>query len=380
MPKLGLIASLSGPKEKIGTGMARSLELGIDLAREQSGGSDAPVEVLEFDDHGNAHDALMAYRACREAGCDAIVGPADSDSMRAILAEAGEPAPVLFSTIATATQLTERPVSGFFRLTTPDAARVAMLVQTILQIYGRKPIRVFAARGNPHCYAQSLKQDVTSHLDTLGLDYSVQDFSTGRLEIDLPAKGEPVLVCAVSADSVKLAEALRKSKCRNQVFGFGSNTNWFHRSTIGSIVVADLDRDGTDERLQASLKQLEDSHLVSDPSLPTVNAGYIVQTLARQLDEASAQSLRTRLHEAPVSGIFGPLSFTQKGEMAGFEQISPLRVKRRLGRYWFSALRRREKPTFHDIDWVRSATLNATNLILAILGVLVGILGVWLSR
>lgn len=378
---IGLIASLSGSKERIGRGVLRSFEFTLEEQRTRLGAEAPRVELVVADDRGQVFDALRAMQHCADRSCLAVIGPGDSDSFQAIAADARFHGIPLIATLATGSDLGLADRGNFFRFTTPNNARAELLLLQAHRMMPKAKLEVFVLSGAPETYSQSLKRDVLAVAAEHGLTCEVQDFSAGVIDVKLPSKAAAIVICAPSAAAVDLLRHLRRKGANNQAFGFGSNTNFLASDASGLIVVCDLDRYDANPKVRRRLEQFAAKYPVErDPSLPSMNAaGVILSALHELRDELSALPLgeaRSRfaahLASETFDGLFGPLSFTRRGEMAGFEQIVLSRVRKVSGGYTFSALRDREKPIRHRRS--SAAELFASGI--GIVGAVTGLVGV----
>lgn len=378
---IGLIASLSGSKERIGRGVLRSFEFTLDEQRARLGAEAPEVELIVADDRGQVFDALRAMQDCAEKSCLAVIGPGDSDSFQAIVSDPRFDSIPLIATLATGSDLGLGARGNFFRFTTPNIARAELLVLQAHRMMPKAKLEIFALSGAAETYSQSLKRDVLAVAAEHKLACEVQDFSAGVIDVRLPAKSAAIIICAPSAAAVDLLRHLRRKRVNNQVFGFGSNTNFLASDANGLIVVCDLDRYDANPKVRRRLEQFAAKYPVErDPSLPSMNAAGVVLSALHDLrDELAALPLnaaRSRfaahLASETFDGLFGPLSFTRRGEMAGFEQIVLSRVRKISGGFTFAALRDQEKP----IRYRRASVAELFASGIGVVGAVTGLVGV----
>ena len=355
--RIGVVATLSGPNDKLGRGVLRSAEFSAAAYRRRHPQSPIEPVVVPADDYGSVQGALQAVRQCIEDGCSAIIGPADSDSMYEVLHAFKTPEIPIVSTIATATDLVGADNSNFFRCTTPDVERCEILLNNLLRLHPVNALKIYARAGTPQSYGQAAKRDLLTVCKKLGIEADAHDFSSGKIEVELPAKKEPFVIAAPSSDGVRLLEHFRLRNRLGQAYSFGSSTNWLTPVARGTIVVCDLDRDDPNLRIRDDLDEFFALNSEEqDPSLTTKNAVYVlcstsellIQDAVAPLDHVPPGMLVETLRSGSIRGLFGQLSFSDRGEMLGYEQISLLRVVKRNGGMSFAPLQRNEKPVLYD--------------------------------
>ncbi len=351
--RIGVVATLSGPRDKLGRGVKKSAEFSAESYQDKFPNSFFQPVIIAVDDFGTAQGALHAIEECISQGCHAIIGPADSGAMFEVLRRYDKVSIPIVSTIATATELSALNSKNFLRCTTPDIERCEILLNQLVRMYGKRTIRIYAATGTPESYSQAAKRDLEKASSKLGLNTKVEDYSTGRISVNFPDKKEPFVIAAVSSDGVTLLKHLRSYNRNGQAFSFGSSTSWLTTISAGTIVVCDLDRDDVNLRIRDDLdKFLEKNSSELDPSLTTKNAVFILasgaNTYMADMGASDISAFRQRylqvLKEEHHRGLFGNVKFSEHGEMLGYEQISLLRVVGKSNGMTFTQLDRKEKP------------------------------------
>lgn len=374
MLKIGVVTTLSGAKEHIGRGILASVRFGW---RKASGG-EVPFEIVAADDRGGAYDAIAATQHCMDEGCSLIIGPADSDSMHAVLQEDRFRSVPILVTLATSTDLANQNARNFFRLTTPNRTRAELLLLQIAKMYPGATVEVYVSEGSEQSYSQSLKRDVVSVAHELGISIRVHDFSSGRVRCAKPPRAAPILICAASATAVILLAHFRSKGCTNQAFSFGSNTNFLTEVAVGTVVACDLDRNDANPKIKGWLEEF-DAHYPDekDPSLPSMNAGFVAHQLVARHGIPQGditryrEELLTLLHSETFDGLLGPMRFSPKGELLGFEQITLSRISRIKRGFGFVAIRAAERP-LKSKQWT---TLQIASAIISVIGAITGVVG-----
>jgi len=371
--KIGIIASTTGSNSKAGKGMLESAKYMIDRKCGWLEKKGLSIELVSKDDSSDPFSALSKAQELVDEDCIAIIGPTDSLSLSEILKSGVcENIPV-FSTIASASFLSKSGADNFFRFTTPDFIRAEILVRYVRRLYPSSIVYVAALEGSEFSYGQQLKKDVINALEKYNIKWTSFDYVGDGSGFKVPANSEPIIACGPSASVVSLARKSRLERVRSQFFVFGSNSNLLDDSLVNTIVVCDLDREDAnpiarDEIDHFSAKYSE----TSDPDLSTMNA---ISTLCNVLSEnsnsiASAELplkrfqllniLKSGVHKA----LLGQISFSESGEMAGYENISVLRVAKQKSKYMFFPVYREERALLQDNGWWKDKII----LILTIVG------------
>lgn len=378
---IGLITTLSGPKERIGRGILTSFEYIFSLHQQNLNSAKVPIELLVEDDRGKVHDAIRAMDRCMAADCALVIGPGDSDSFEALANERRFTQIPIIATFATATDITSDERRNVFRFTTPNDSRAELLLLQIRRLMPDARLEIYTEDGAPETYSQSIKRDVVAIAQRLNFEYREHSFSTGILKVQKPPRKAAIVICAASAAGVALLKTMRSSNIKNQAFGFGSNSNWLVADAENLIVVCDLDRNEANPRVRQYIDGFFEKHPdLNDPSLPTMNAAYILSqvfsSIAPRLGSMSVEEARKgiieSLRQSTFSGLFGPVAFAPQGEMAGFEQVVLSRVRKLSKGYAFTSLRDRERAQSfqkHSLGSIASA-------IIGFIGALTGLIGV----
>jgi ABC-type branched-subunit amino acid transport system substrate-binding protein len=370
--KIGIIASTTGQNFKAGKGMLDSARYMIERKYGWLEKKGILVELVVKDDNSDPLTALNRAQELVNEDCIAILGPTDSLSLREILISGiCENIPV-FSTIASATFLSKLGVDNFFRFTTPDFIRAEILVRYVRRLYPLVPVFIGALEGTEHSYGQQLKKDVINALEKYNMKWTSFDFVNDGSGFKSPVSNEPVIACGPSASIKVLASQMRIEKVRSQFFAFGSNSNLLDESLVNAIVVCDLDREDAnpiarDEIDHFSAKYAE----TSDPDLSTMNAiSTLCNVLAENSESITSAELplkRFQLLNLLKSGVhkalLGQISFSESGEMAGYENISVLKVSKFKSKYMFCPVEREERPLLQENDWWKNKVIQAIGII-----------------
>ena len=139
--RIGLIASLSGPKQRIGLGILHSVEFIFALSNQPPFQDGPRIELVVEDDRGQVFDAIKAMHKCVDADCVMIIGPNDTDSATALLAdERFRGVPML--SLANGTDIAPRNgAPNLFRVTSPNSSRVELLLMKIKQLMNYPALR-----------------------------------------------------------------------------------------------------------------------------------------------------------------------------------------------------------------------------------------------
>lgn len=372
-----MICSVTGPNSKVSFGMRDSFDLihqrrTPELAR---AGFDVSVEIL--DDASDPDRAQWQLQAALTRDPLLVIAPTDSASVRRMLGDERAASVPILASVATATSLSQLGAKHFFRLTTPDRVRAEMLVRYIRTLYPTKTVHVFTLTGAPSSYARQLETDVVHALELLSVPWRKYDFADNGEPAETPRGDDPVLVCAPSAAATHLVTALRSRKLRSQVFTFGSNSNLLQAHMHDTIVVCGLDRDHSNPIVSHALKDFELKFPKNtDPDLCTMHMAqmaynmlldhkdlFLGATLPEQRHQF-LQLLRTGVHR----GLYGQVSFSEDGEMAGQEFLSMLRVDSRRGQTVFAEVRDKQAPRLAGRKWLTNAAITVIGLAASLVG------------
>jgi hypothetical protein len=264
------------------------------------------------------------------------------------------------------------PADNFFRFTTPDFVRAEILVRHVRRLYPSQAPFVFTLSGSDKSYGRQLRNDVVEALGKYGMYWTEGEFSHTDMNIDLPTGNEPVILCAPSSAVVAFAKCARQAGVRSQFFVFGSNTNLLHEDLLGSVTVCDLDRDDSNLIAREEIEHfLHDNPDSQDPDLSTMNAITVVcRILEAHADsfassETPAQRFRllNELSSSTLEGLFGNISFSDSGEMAGHENISVLSVSRGKCGLLFEPLSRSQKPVLSENRRLKRVALTTLTVV-----------------
>lgn len=333
--RFGVIASLSGINKKTGKGYIKSAEYVIERRIVEFKKLGYELELVVKDDKNDSRVVEELAIDLLKQDCIAILCPTDTESTYQILkSEKVNDIPLICS-FSTASFLSTQGKTNFFRFTTPDSIRAEILVRYVKKLYPGKFVYTYALVDSEYSYSQQLSHNVIESLDKYAIKWARFSFNKELEEIELPEKGSPVVICSPSYFAVKLTKKLRNTGFNNQIFTFGSNSNLLQRKLEGCIIVCDLDREDSNpiarEELDYFNKLYKDQH---DPSISTINAMHSILNSLKEIstseDDIEVPQLRfllkNHLRSKTSNGLFGPVSFSNEGEMAGHEHISVMRV------------------------------------------------------
>jgi hypothetical protein len=335
--KLGAIAALTGRSAKMGTGVVDSLRFILRRKEGQLFSKGIKLDLIVRDDKGDPLRSLESFVDLEREGVFCVVGPCDSECVHSIISQKGtsevSEVPIV-TPLATTSILTELGAPNFFRMTTPDRIRADMLVRLLRRMHPQRCVFVYAINDSAFSYSRQLRFDVTKSLDDHGLRWQLEELKSANLPSQLPEDGQPVVICGSSEDVVKVTLNLRRIGSQASVFAFGSNSNLLLPELAGTIVIADLDREDTNAQIREEIEHFIDARVSSgDPSLAAMNCMTLLVNLLLQgpsfIDMdlgAIRQSVTSILRHGPLRGLFGPVAFTDTGEMIGWEHVSVLRI------------------------------------------------------
>ena len=354
--RFGVIASLSGTNKKIGDGYVKSAEYVIERRLVEFKKLGYDLELIAKDDKNNSNIVEELAIDLVKQDCIAILCPTDTESTFQILKSDKIDNIPLICSFSTATFLSEQGNTNFFRFTTPDSIRAEILVRYVRKLYPDSFVYTYALEDSEYSYSQQLSHNIIESLEKYAIKWVVFSFNREIEEVEYPEKGSPIIICSPSYHAVKLTQTLRKFGFNNQIFTFGSNSNLLQRELEGCIVVCDLDREDSNpiarEELDHFSKIYKDQH---DPSISTINAMHSVlnsfKEYLTQTDDIEIPQLRfsfkNHLRSKISKGIFGPVSFSQEGEMAGNEHISVMKVSVINRKIRFMPVNRDEKAYYY---------------------------------
>lgn len=383
--RIGIITSLTGVRSQVGSGHRDSLQFVHNRRHSEFDKLGYELELLIKDDRSDKDSGVELARECLQAGCCAIFGPPDTESMYKILNSTDVCNIPIICTLATASILSHVGSNGLLRVTTPDHVRADMLVRHVRNLYPGKFVYVYTLADSRFSYSQQIKNDVALALEKYVMQWKSEDFDESYSLKSFPDHSSPVIICAPSRYVANLASVLRKNKIRSQVFTFGSNTNLLTASLNNCITVCDLDREDGNPVARDEMEHFSRIYREpTEPSLSTMN-GYhlLLNVIKHNIDRLRPLSnitqmrlellnhMKAKAHE----GLLGPISFTQNGEMAGNEHISVLRVVSERGKMFFSKLKRTERPLVYQKTWTTKQIL----LLLSIVGSVASIVSlIWM--
>ncbi|MDO6746527.1 ABC transporter substrate-binding protein [Gilvimarinus sp. 1_MG-2023] len=370
--KIGIIASKSGANAKAGRGMLDSAQYMIDRKAGWLEKKGIFLELVVKDDSSLASTAVEKAKELVAEDCLVIIGPTDSLAMREILESEVCSNIAVFSTISSATFLSNNGHKNFFRFTTPDSIRAEILVRYVKRIYPGSLVYVAAQEGHELSYGQQLKKDVINSLEKYSVKWTHFDFNNDSEPKGMPSENEPTIACGPSASVKELAKIYRDRGIRSQFFAFGSNTNLLDDVLINTIVVCDLDREDVNPIARDEIDHFQAIFRdTADPDLSTMNAVVTFcnvlyenqdSVLVPELPARRYQLLNT-LNSGVHKALLGSISFSDTGEMAGYENISVLKVSKLKGKYYFSQIDREEKPLLQDSKWWKNNMVLAISII-----------------
>lgn len=344
--KLGVIAALTGRSAKMGIGVVDSLRFVLRRKEGQLFSKGLRLDLVVRNDKGDPLLSLQSFRELTREGVFAVVGPCDSACVRSILSEEHAAEVPMITPLATATVLTELGASRFFRVTTPDGIRADMLVRLLRRMHPQRCVFVIAVNDSPFSYSRQLRFDVVKSLDDHGLRWHLEELNSSSLEFQLPEDEQPVVICGPSEDVARIVVNLRRRGSQAPIFAFGSNSNLLLPELSGTIVVADLDREDTNAQVREEIEHFREARISNgDPSLAAMNCMTLLVDALLQgngfydMDlNAIRQSVTNVLRHGPLKGLFGPVAFTDKGEMIGWEHVSVLKISTVQGELAFRSL------------------------------------------
>nr|WP_299344220.1 ABC transporter substrate-binding protein [Allomuricauda sp.] len=259
-----------------------------------------------------------------------ILGSAQSELTYLLLKEQGLKDYPIISPLATSSFLLdtskENNQNNFFQTTSSDRERVKLLLGQVIEYYPGKKIYYYYPDAHKLSYPMGLKKDLENALKdnkkvySKGFEVIFKDNSIQN-PLKLPEPGCPVIICAGSQQSSKIAKYLRKKLKRNQIFTFGSNSNLLNYYMIGSVVVCDLDRKSKNFFSREHLKKLLNRN--KDPSFTTLIAMNVIFNTLKIKEEQILQTdnnsnLRQSLIDYINNGEFNvenrPFSFWEMGK------------------------------------------------------------------
>jgi ABC-type branched-subunit amino acid transport system substrate-binding protein len=304
------------------------------------------INLVVKDDMGDPSLALQNFRDLDREGVFCVVGPCDSGCVHLILSEERAAEVPIVTPLATATVLTELGASKFFRVTTPDRIRADMLVRLLRRMHPQRCVFVCAVGDSLFSYSRQLRFDVAKSLDEHGLRWQLEELNSLGSLSHAPEDDQPVVICGPSEDVVKVVASLRRLGIQSPVFAFGSNSNLLIPELENAIVMADLDREDANAQVREEIEHfVEARSSKGDPSLAAMNCMTLLVNLLLQgegfpdLDLSGIrESVASALRHGPLRGLFGPIAFTDAGEMIGWEHVSVLRVSLVRGEPVFKSL------------------------------------------
>ncbi|MDQ3802397.1 MAG: nucleotide-binding protein [Acidobacteriota bacterium] len=332
--RIGVVTPLSGRSAQMGIGLKDSVQFIFERRKGDLQANDIDLELVVRDDEGNPSRSASLAKQLYEEGVICIIGPCDSLCAYEILTSGiCEECPII-SPLATATMLTKMGAPNFFRMTAPDNIRAEALVRYAAKKYPDKCFQVYSFFDTPKSYAQQLTIDIRSSLEAHNCYWRIEEFIEGAFPERVPKMVEPALFCSPSAEIVRVIPHLIRKGFKSQVFTLGSNSNLLIPELVGTVVVADLDRQDTNILISEEIERFKrTSDSTGDPCVAAMNCiSLLVNFFIDQKEtirSTTVSEIRKTLIAAlktPQKGLFGSVMFKDNGEMIGSEHISILKI------------------------------------------------------
>jgi len=333
--KVGIVAPLEGRSAKMGAGLVDSARFILERRTGDLNARDIEIELVIKNDLSDPKRSLSLARELDKDDVICTIGPCDSLCAYEVLSVNDSHSPMI-TPLATATVLTRLGSSNFFRMTTPDNVRAEVLVRLAAKRFPNKCVQVYSFVDSPKGYSQQLKSDVIMALEKYQCMWRIEEFDAASFPARIPSGNEPAIFCSPSAETTKVIPILQDRGFRSQIFTFGSNSNLLSPNLVGTIVVADLDRSDTNATVREEIERFKTTYVsTDDPSISTMNCMSVIinyllfqdDTIIRGTTDQARNLLITALRTTHQRGLFGPIAFTETGEMIGSElQLSVLRI------------------------------------------------------
>ena len=366
--KIGVLSPLEGRSSQMGNGLVDSVSFVLERRKGDLNARGIEIELVIKDDRGDPKRSLMLAKEFDDEDVICVIGPCDSSCAYEILASQECLSPII-SPLATATTLTSLGAANFFRITTPDYVRAETLVRLAAKKYPNKCFSVYSFFENEKSYSQYLKSDVIKALDKYRCTWHIEEFGASAIPQRLPSHNEPAIFCSPSAEVARVVPKLKERGFRSPIFTFGSNSNLLKSELIGTTVVADLDRNDTNEAVREEIERFKTTYgSTDDPSISAMNCiTLIINYLISQDDSmitgniSEARNLLiTALKTTHQRGLFGPITFTDMGELIGSEHLSVLQVASSRGYISFKHLSNRDRQVIGSEHRTRRGSRSLT--------------------
>lgn len=164
---VGLLLPMSGEGASIGQGMADAAARAVEEINSAGGVLGQPVRVESADEGSDPSSATEGINSLRDAGVDAVVGPASSTVALATLGDLMSAGLLTCSPTATSLALDEFPSSDLFFRTAPSDSLQAEAIAQLAQQTGRSRVAVVFLDDR---YGRPLAEAVTDALNARALD------------------------------------------------------------------------------------------------------------------------------------------------------------------------------------------------------------------
>lgn len=366
--KIGVLSPLEGRSAQMGIGLVDSVSFVLERRKSDLNARGIEIELVIKDDRGEPKRSLKLAKEFDNEDVICVIGPCDSSCAYEILdsRECGSP---IISPLATATTLTSLGATNFFRITTPDYVRAETLVRLAAKKYPNKCFWVYSFFDNEKSYAQYLKSDVIKALDKYRCTWHMEEFNAHTIPQRIPNRNEPTIFCSPSTEVARVISKLKERGFGSPIFTFGSNSNLLKSELVGTTVVADLDRNDTNEAVREEIERFKTTYdATDDPSISAMNCmTLIINYLIGQDDSiiignvSEARNLLiTALKTTHQRGLFGPITFTDTGELIGSEHLSVLQVSSSRGYLSFKHLSNRDRQVIGSEYRARKGKLSLT--------------------
>lgn len=349
--KIGVLAPLMGRSAQMGLGLVDSVSFILERRKSDLNARGVEIELVTKDDRGDPNRSLRLAKEFDSEDVICVIGPCDSLCAYEILSSQECASPII-SPLATATPLTSLGAKNFFRITTPDYVRAETLVRLAAKRYPNKSFWVYSFFDDDKSYSQYLKSDVIKALDKYRCAWHMEEFAPQSTPQRVPSRNEPAIFCSPSTEITRVIPRLKGRGFRSTIFTFGSNSNLLRPELVGTTVVADLDRNDTNEAVREEIERFKTTYdATDDPSISAMNCITLIINYLIGQDEsvitANVSDARNLLIEALKTthqrGLFGPITFTETGELIGLEHLSVLQVSSSRGRISFRHLSSRDR-------------------------------------
>jgi ABC-type branched-subunit amino acid transport system substrate-binding protein len=349
--KIGVLSPLEGRSAQMGVGLVDSVSFVLERRKSDLNTRGIEIELVVKDDRGDPKLSLMLAKEFDDEDVICVIGPCDSSCAYEIL-DSQECVSPIISPLATATTLASLGAANFFRITTPDYVRAETLVRLAAKKYPNKCFSVYSFFDNEKSYSQYLKSDVIKALDKYRCTWHMEEFSAHTIPQRIPSHNEPAIFCSPSTEIVRIIPKLKERGFRSSIFTFGSNSNLLKSELVGTTVVADLDRNDTNEAVREEIERFKTTYdATDDPSISAMNCiTLIINYLIGQDDSmitgniSEARNLMiTALKTTHQRGLFGPITFTDTGELIGSEHLSVLQIASSRGYISFKHLPNKDR-------------------------------------